>query len=135
MRNWICGGLVVAALAACGCGGSQHASFNTTEEQRKTVRDNVTMLAQKFRQENGLGELDIYVRGDSTISESCPQGDGWASLDLINRTTNQVIKLKCSTVSEGIGCMTDEDFKTKRYAAEDGKCNPQVPFPIPHIGK
>lgn len=111
-------------------------SAATVEEQRKTVRDNVSLQVTKYRGENGLGELEINQRGDSTISPECPQGDGWASVDLVEHGTRKVIQeLKCSTFSEGIGCMTSADFKTKRYASQDNNCNSEVPFPIPHIAK
>jgi len=129
-QQWIVGGML--AVCVVGCGGHS-ASFQTTEEQRKTVHDNVELLANKFRAENQLGQYDLYLRGDSTISNECPQGDGWATVDLVDRKSNQKVALKCSTYSEGIGCMTEEDFKKKRYAQEDNNCNKDVPFPIPHI--
>lgn len=112
---------------------TEKVSFNTVEDARKQVRDNVSTLAQKFRADNKLTDYDLYVRGDSTQSAECPQGDGWASVDLQEKTTGKVIKLKCSTVSSGIGCMTAEDFKTKRYAQEEDHCSKDIPFPLPKV--
>lgn len=128
--NKIVIGLIGMCLVGC---SQQKVSFDTVEDARRQVRDNVAILAQKYRTENKLGELDIYLRGDSTQSAICPQGDGWASVDLVNRATNTAIKLKCSTVSAGIGCMTAEDFKNKRYAQEEDHCSTEIPFPLPKI--
>lgn len=123
------GGLVM------GVGCTKSVSFDTVEDARRQVRENSTMIAQIFRSENKLAEYEIYARGDSTQSAECPQGDGWASIDLTDRKANLLIKLKCSTVSLGIGCMTDADFKSKRYAQEEGRCNREIPFPLPKIAK
>ena len=123
--------IVLAALITAGC--ADKVSFNTVEDARKQVRENVTMIAQKHRSENKLADYDIYVRGDSTQQANCPQGDGWASVDLINRTNSQTIKMKCSTVSIGIGCISAEDFKNKRFAQEEDRCNSDIPFPLPKI--
>lgn len=125
---------ILFALFAC---SPNKVSFDTAEDARKQVRENVTSLAQEYRASQALTDYTLNVRGDSTISLECPQGDGWASIDLENRNANPkiVIKLKCSTVSAGIGCMTDEDFKGKTYAKEEGRCNTDIPFPLPKIGK
>lgn len=117
-------------LALAGCKGEK-VSFNTAEESRVQARENSKELAQVFRAENGYADWTLTLRGDSTITQECPQGDGWASIDL--RKGPETIKLKCSTVSAGIGCMTAKDFKSKSYAREDGSCNKDVPFPLPKI--
>lgn len=109
-------------------------NFQVVEDARLQAKENALMLAKQYRADNKMADWDIYARGDSTISSSCPQGDGWASMEL--RDTNsygEIIKLKCSTVSLGIGCMTSEDFKNKVYANQEGKCNPDVPHPLPKI--
>lgn len=126
--------LVLMALVLTSC-TKNNVSFDTLEDARKQVRDNVTVIAQAFRAENKLTELDLYIRGDSTQSNECPQGDGWASIDLINRSTNQKISLKCSTVSMSLGCMEDKDFKSKAFASEDGRCNTNIPFPVRKLVK
>ena len=109
-------------------------SFETTEESRKLARENSSFLAKSFRAENKMEDYDIMLRGDSTITPQCPQGDGWASIDFVNRKTNETIKAKCSTVSQGMGCMTDIDFKQRaQYANQEGSCNKDVPFPLPKI--
>lgn len=120
----------VLLLSAC---SKEKVAFDTSEEARRQIRDNVTFLAQSFRAENKLTDYDILVRGDSTVSRTCPQGDGWASVDLMHKQGGEKRKLKCSTVSLGIGCMTEDDFLGRAYASEENKCNPDVPFPLPKI--
>ena len=126
--------IITAYFLLSGCTQNK-VSFDTVEDARRQARENVTVIAQTFRAENKLTEYDIMVRGDSTQSAECPQGDGWATIDLIDRKTNSGVKLKCSTVSATIGCLEESDFKTKRYAAEDGKCNNEIPFPLPKLSK
>jgi hypothetical protein len=113
----------------------QKQSFDTTEESRMIARENSGVLARTYRAESKLEDYDLMLRGDSTITPTCPQGDGWASIDLKNKT-GDTIKLKCSTISAGIGCLTDEDFKQRsQYANQDGTCNKDIPFPLPKIMK
>jgi hypothetical protein len=121
-------------LCATGCKEKPKVSFETAEEARKIARENSGALAREWRASLNLSDYDLVLRGDSTITNDCPQGDGWASIDMLNPTTNHMLKLKCSTVSQGMGCMTDEDFKKRaEYANQDGKCNPEIPFPLPKI--
>jgi hypothetical protein len=126
---------VLLSLFIMSC-SSDKVSFDTVEDARRQVRENVTLVAQTFRAENKLQEYDLYVRGDSTQSAECPQGDGWASVDFKNKEGKLAdMKLKCSTVSLSISCMTSEDFKTKSYSSEEGRCNKDIPFPLPKLNK
>lgn len=132
-------GLLVAFAvgAAVGCTDNE-VSFNTAEDARKQAREQAATLAQEYRAVQGLTEFKIDARGDSTIDRTCPQGDGWASVDLKAATAGdmRVIKLKCSTVSAGMGCMTEEDFKKRaNYANQEGRCNSEIPFPLPKLSK
>lgn len=72
------------------------------------------------------------------MTASYPQGDGWSSVKLVNPDNpNTKIGLKCSTVSNAVGCLADNDFKSKAYAGDDGSCQPtdKVPFPLPTLKK
>lgn len=126
--------VVVATVMTVACGSKEY-SFDTVEDARRQAKDNGIQNAQKFRADNKLPDCEIYPRGDSTITNTCPNGDGWASNEL--RCPNKTIKLKCSTVSDALGCMTEEDFKSRAYAEEDGKCQPltKVPHPLPKLAK
>lgn len=121
-------------LIAVSCVDKPKHNFQVVEDARLQAKENALMLAKQFRAENKMAEWDIYARGDSTISSTCPQGDGWASMELRDPNFHsEAIKLKCSTVSLGIGCMTADDFKNKVYANQEGKCNPDIPHPLPKI--
>lgn len=130
--------LFAASFALTGC-GDKDVSFDTLETARKQSKENAEYNARAFRaQTPALAQGSLISRGDSTQTPDCPQGDGWASVDLVNPQTAQVIaKLKCSTVSDSVGCRVDSDFKSSNYANEDGRCQPttKVPHPIPRIAK
>lgn len=126
MKLAIVAALAAIALAAC---GEKEVSFDTLELQRSVANENSRFNAQAWRAQNGFEALNILSRGDSTQQVNCPQGDGWASVDLIHATSKQpVLKLKCSTVSANIGCLKDEDFKGRQvFASQENKCNTQIP--------
>ena len=125
-------GIIVLLLAAC---SGEKASFETQEQARQTVMENAEFNARVYRDAN-TPLLKIKMRGDSTISPACITGDGWATIDLVNDSGTTLSKLKCSTVSGTIGCMTETDFKERAdYAKQDGTCNKEIPFPLPKIVK
>lgn len=116
-------------------------SFETVEAQRVTAQSNAEYNAQKYRAENPRFEAGFKIVGhtDSTITNDCPQGDGWASISImkVEDKTVEKYKLKCSTVSAALGCYLDTDFEKKNFAADEDTCQPvgKVPFPIPKIVK
>lgn len=121
-----------------GCGEQQKLSFESVESGRIQANENSEFNAKSFIQVHPeFGAYSINMRGDSTQSDKCGQGDGWASIDLVMLKDNQKVvqPLKCSTVSAAVGCMTSEDFKGRSYASEDGQCNESIPFPLPKIQK
>jgi hypothetical protein len=122
----------VLALSAC---GKSEVSFDTLETQRGIANDNSRYNAQKWRAENGFESLNILARGDSTQQASCPQGDGWASVDLIDPATKSPReKLKCSTVSGNLGCYKDADFKARAVLAkQENTCNDSIPKTLKKI--
>ena len=127
--------LVSAALAGC---KQDEVSFASLEEAKGTARENAMFNAQMYRQSNILySGWDIVGRGDSTQTNSCPQGDGWATIEFVSPQKDRIIKAKCSTVSGNTGCLEDASFKTKPFASEDGICAPtnRVPYPLPKIAK
>lgn len=128
-------GALIFALS--GCGDEQKASWETQESARQQAIENATFNAKAFANAN-YPNYSPMVRGDSSITSKCPQGDGWGSVDLVptDATQGKKIPIKCSTVSAAIGCMTDIDFKARpQYAEQDGHCNNELPFPLPKILK
>ena len=128
---------VLSTLALTAC-KQEEVSFASLEEAKGTARENALWNAQKYRQENVLYKgWDIISRGDSSQTNACPQGDGWATMEFVNPNKDTLIKVKCSTVSGNTGCLEDSDFKTKPFASEDGHCQAtnKVPYPLPKIAK
>lgn len=127
--------IVLSVLSAC----SKGVSFDTLETARAQASENSLFNSRAWRAQAPVyAKLGIKARGDSTQSPTCPQGDGWASIDLIDDQTGAVrVKLKCSTVSSNVGCREAEDFKASPYANEDGSCQAttKVPHPLPKIVK
>ncbi len=126
---------VAVALTAC---GKQDVSFQTLETARMQARENATFNAQRFRSSlpDG-GDLKLISNGDSTQTPDCPQGDGWASINLVDGEGRTITKLKCSTVSGAVGCRAETAFASSPYSSEDGKCAPttRVPHPLPKIAQ
>jgi hypothetical protein len=74
--------LSVAFIAGC---GKDSVSFNTLEDARSQARQNAEFNAAAYRSENPrLQGLKIVSHGDSTQTSTCPQGDGWASVSIMN---------------------------------------------------
>jgi hypothetical protein len=111
-------------------------SFDSVESARVQANENSEYNAKAFRVAHPeYTAFSISMRGDSTQSAKCGQGDGWATIDLVNIDKGVKVVLKCSTVSAATSCMTEEDFKTRAYAANEGKCDDSIPFPLPKIQK
>lgn len=129
--------VAITSLAAC---KDEKVSFQTLEDARAQGRANAEFNAQLYRAENPrFTDHKIVSHGDSTQSPECPQGDGWASVSLLSVHGKDVEKysLKCSTVSQALGCYLESDFIKKPFAAEENKCQEtsRVPHPLPKLGK
>lgn len=125
---------IAAVLVSVGC-GNEIASHDATETARSVASDNAIFSAQKYRA-SAHADWSIVPRGDSTQSRECPQGDGWASVDLMSPDKAKTIKLKCSTYSAGIGCLTADDFNARaQLSAQEGNCNAEVPYPLPKVAR
>lgn len=122
------------AVFIAGC-GSNDESPAALETARETANANSRFNAAKWRGENGYESTAILARGDSTQQPRCPQGDGWASVDLLDPKTKQVVvQLKCSTYSANVGCSTANDFKARsQLATQENSCSVQVPYPLKKI--
>jgi hypothetical protein len=109
-------------------------SWETQEASRAQALKNARFNANVFRNEL-YPDMNIVLRGDSTIGPTCASGDGWVSVDLTKKgSTEVVVSLKCHSVSASIGCMTEADFKKRpSYSKEEGTCNKNLPFPLPKI--
>ncbi len=133
--------LLIVAVLITACGSNQEpVSFATLEDARATARSNGEFNAQIYRAESPrFTNHKIVSHGDSTQSPECPQGDGWATNSIMSVDGKNVEKfvVKCSTVSQTLGCYLESDFVKKPFAVEEGKCQQttKVPFPLPRLGK
>jgi hypothetical protein len=131
-----------AALILGACDSKPNVSFDTLEDARNTGRENALFNAATYRAENPrLEGTRIVSHGDSTQTNECPQGDGWASVSFLNVTGEgkgkEVEKYvaKCSTVSSALGCYLDKDFANKPFARQENRCDTSLPFPLKRIAK
>jgi hypothetical protein len=125
--------LLAASLMFAAC--SSDVSSNDLEEAKGTARSNAAFNAKMYRKENApiVGDVDIVNNGDSSQTSKCPMGDGWATLKLVN-PKGVITEIKCSTFSANTMCLTNQEFKTKPFAGEDGQCGKdRVPYPIPKL--
>lgn len=124
--------VAISAIALIGCGAAETPP-SELEAARSVASENAKFNAVRYRADY-FPDATIYARGDSTQSKTCPQGDGWVSIDLLTKGT-VVAKLKCSSYSGNIACMTDADFmKRAAYAEQEGRCSTEVPYPITKLG-
>lgn len=140
MKKTLLSLFVLATLAACGQKAQEPVAFNTLEDARAQARANAEFNAAAYRAENPrMQGLKIVGHGDSTQTAECPQGDGWASLSIMNVDKDaqkvEKYKVKCSTVSPSLGCYLESDFQTKPFAKQENQCDKSLPFPLPKIGK
>lgn len=132
MRNIFIAAIIAVGLAAC---SKQDVSFETLETAKNQARENSLFNGQKFRAENpAVNDWTVVSNGDSSQTNACPQGDGWATLTFYSPDKAKSIKVKCSTVSAATGCLFDAEFKGKPFASDDGRCSPNSPHPLPKIG-
>ena len=125
-------GLAVSSAMLTGCQPPDKLAWETQEQARSQAIENAKINVKTFRADHQeFASKSIYMRGDSTISETCGQGDGFASIDLVDQENPNIkVELKCSTVSPSIGCMTKADFQTRDYSKQEGSCDRSLPFPI-----
>lgn len=130
------------SFGVTGC-GEKKVSFETLESARAQGQENAVTIAKAYVRENPrLAGGSVVGHVDSTQSPTCPQGDGWASLSVINKTPHPTnpsqeivtkFKIKCSTVSANLGCYLEDDFKSKSFSEQEGKCDANLPFPLPKV--
>lgn len=123
-------GVVGVVLAGCSSDLADPALVSQNRVNGKAIAQ---LNAQNYMRDHFPGQA-VYVSGDidSFVSRSCPQGDGFASFDVMDEASGKVLEpLQCRTW-ELTGC-----FKTKQ-ASQKGtymknQCNPEVPTEITKV--
>lgn len=142
-QSYISCSIALLTLTLTACSPSiEEVSFATLEDARTQARANGEFNAQLYRAANPRfdGRFKLVGHGDSTQTNACPQGDGWATNTLMAVEGKDVEKysIKCSTVSVSLGCYLDTDFaKKSNLSSDEGHCQPlnKVPFPLPKLSK
>jgi len=130
---------ILSLLLLVACGGSGPVAGPAELDMAlKTARENALYNAKLWRSQNALySGYDIMARGDSSQTPDCPQGDGWATMELVDINSKAKITIKCSTWSSGKGCIDSAHFKETADAMTDKICQPitAVPYPLPTIAQ
>lgn len=123
--------IAAAALSAC---GPEKVPQDIVDGNMTTTRMNAQKnLNAWFGTVYPEGTLDpvlgkpiqALAQSDSTVSEQCRYGDGWASAQIKFEGKAKVLEIKCQTNGSGKGingCMTKSEFETKTYKGEEGTC-------------
>ncbi len=104
------------------------------EQQRSTALSNAQANASAYFAANPRFDSSwkIMPHTDDYIGPACPQGSGWAWVNIMKVENKEVQKKKlwCSTSSSSMGCYIEDDFTKGPHAAEATKCDPNLPHPL-----
>ncbi len=146
---------VCAAIALSACGKKESPHIPTPEEQRaehlanaeknrklqdlletqrSTALENASKNAATYFASNPRFDASWskIPHTDDQITPACPQGSGWAWINIMKVEGKDVEKktIWCSTSSRSLGCYIDADFKKGPNAAQAGSCNADLPYPL-----
>lgn len=120
--------VLVSSLAACSKVSQDVVDMNmvtTRMNAQKNANSYFPIAYPEGTVDAKLGKpTRVLMQSDSTVSEFCRNGDGWASGD-IQFENGKTLAVKCQTngFGKGInGCMTKAEFETKTYKSEEGTC-------------
>lgn len=104
------------------------------ETQRSVALENATKNAATYFAANPRfdSSWSKIPHTDDQITAACPQGSGWAWVNLMKVEGKDVEKktIWCSTSSRSLGCYIDADFKKGPNAGQAGTCNADLPYPL-----
>lgn len=109
------------------------------EQQRATALTNATVNASSYFAANPRfdSKWKIMPHTDDQISPACPQGSGWAWVNIMRVEGKEIEKKKlwCSTSSSSLGCYIEDDFTKGPYAHQAQSCDPNLPHPLKPLAK
>lgn len=104
------------------------------ETQRSVALENVSKNAASYfaanpRFDNTWSKMP---HTDDQITAACPQGSGWAWVNIMRVQGKEVEKktIWCSTSSRSLGCYIAEDFKKGPHAQQAEGCNANLNYPL-----
>lgn len=129
--------ITLTVLSACK-GGNKNVSSAELEQQRSVASENASSNASIFLAKSPLfnGWKIAGAAIDSSQNSSCPSGDGWATVSIIDPTLSNQRKIVCSTYSLTLGCQTEQDFNSRQgLVVQKDTCNEEVPYPLKKVLK
>lgn len=146
---------VIAALSVAACGEDVRTKPPTIEEQRavnlskaeenrklQEMLETQRSAALENASKNAASYFAANPRFDNTwskiphtddqITAACPQGSGWAWVNIMRVQGKEVEKktIWCSTSSRSLGCYIEADFKKGVHAQEAEGCNANMSYPL-----
>jgi len=104
------------------------------EQQRSTALNNATKNAGAYFATNPRFDTTWtkIPHTDDQISPACPQGSGWAWVNIMRVQGKEVEKKQiwCSTSSQSLGCYIADDFLKGPHAGEQSRCDSNLPHPL-----
>ena len=104
------------------------------EQQRSTALNNASKNAAAYFAANPRFDASWrkMPHTDDQITPACPQGSGWAWVNIMRVEGKDVEKktIWCSTSSESLGCYIEADFKKGPHAGQADTCNKNLPHPL-----
>ena len=104
------------------------------ETQRSTALENATKNAATYFQLNPRFDntWSRIPHTDDQITAACPQGSGWAWVNImkVEGKTVEKNKIWCSTSSRSLGCYIDADFTKGPHGSEAQGCNANLNYPL-----
>ena len=104
------------------------------ERQRDAALENATKNAARYFAMNPRfdSSWSRISHTDDQITEACPQGSGWAWVNIMKVEDKNIEKNKiwCSTSSRSLGCYIDADFQKGPHAGQAQTCNTNLNYPL-----
>ncbi len=104
------------------------------ETQRSVALDNATKNSASYFALNPRfdSSWSRIPHTDDQITAACPQGSGWAWVNIMKVEGKEVQKNKiwCSTSSRSLGCYIEADFMKGPHAQEAQGCNSNLNYPL-----
>ena len=104
------------------------------ENQRSIAAENATKNASTYFAANPRFDASWskIPHTDDQITSACPQGSGWAWVNIMKVEGKDVDKktIWCSTSSRSLGCYIESDFVKGPNAGQARTCNADLPYPL-----
>ena len=121
-------------LVIAGCSKDNRAGAEELEMQMEVAKDNASFNANVWKAGvPAYSTWTVIPKEDSTQTRDFPQGDGVATVSLMNPEDPQkTAELKCSTYSKALGCRLKSDFLSSPLGKMENHCADKANVPYPY---